>query len=183
MLKRVLESVLVIGLAVIVSSIACTAKPDIETETAVVTKVINDNIAWFKDKDFERLFNTYSKGPDLFMYQLDTAATIRGFDDLLKYAEGWKNPDVRYGGHVFHELNVHLAESGETAWYEGLLEDCASIKDRPVRCFTTRITGVLEKRDSRWVIVQQHFSLPAEKIAEDWAARTAHPPTPAVEAR
>jgi ketosteroid isomerase-like protein len=169
--------ILLVALSGVLSAAACGPRPDPEAEKAAVAKVIDNNIAWFKDKDFDLLFGTYTEGPDLFMYQLDTASTIRGFEEFKKYSEGWKNPDIRYGGHKYHELNIHLSRAGDAAWFEALLEDCAQFKDRPVRCFTTRLTGVLEKRAGRWLIVQQHFSLPAEKIAEDWAARTAHPPT------
>ncbi len=146
-------------------------------EREAIARVIDDNIAWFRNKDFGLLFSTCSNGPDLFLYQLDTATTIRGFEELLKYSEGWKNPDVRYAGHRFHELDIHVSRGGDMAWFEALLEDCSQRKDRPVRCFTSRYTGVLEKRAGRWVIVQQHFSLPAEKIAEDWPSKAAHPRT------
>jgi len=183
MKKRTTRILLIATLLGIFLAPSCRTKPDFELEKAAVAKVIDDSIGWFKTKDFKLLFETFSQGPDLFMYQLDTATTIRGFDEFLKYSEGWKNPEVKYGGHKIHELNVHLSRSGDTAWFDALLEDCAQVKDRPIRCFTTRVTGVLEKRDARWVIVHEHFSLPAEKIAEDWAARTAHPPTPGVSAR
>ncbi|MCK7481329.1 MAG: hypothetical protein M0C28_32190 [Candidatus Moduliflexus flocculans] len=36
-----------------------------EAEKAAVTKVIDDNIAWFKNKNFDLLFGTYTNGPDL----------------------------------------------------------------------------------------------------------------------
>jgi ketosteroid isomerase-like protein len=163
--------------------VVCVSRPlDREAEKSAVAKVIDNNIAWFKDKNFELLFGTYTQGPDLFMYQLDSASTIVGFEAFKNYSAGWKNPDVKYAGHKYHELTVHLSQAGDTAWFQALLEDCFQAKDRPARCFTTRVTGVLEKRADRWLIVQQHFSLPAEKIAEDWAARSAHPPTQAVEA-
>jgi len=153
-------------------------RPAPVNEMKAIAKVIDDNISWFKDKNFDLLFGTYTQGSDLFMFQLDTASTIRGFDEFKKYSVGWKNPDVRYAGHQFHDLRIHLSKAGDTAWFSTELEDCGQAKDRAPRCFTSRYTGVLEKREGRWVIVQQHFSLPADKVAEDWAARTAHLPTP-----
>ena len=33
--------------------------------------------------------------------------------------------------------------------------------------FPVRFTGVFEKRDDRWLVVQAHFSLPAPDQAED----------------
>jgi len=152
------------------------AAPGLEAEKKAIAKVIDDNISWFKDKDFDLLYGTMTNGPDLFMYQLDTKSTIRGFDEFEKYSEGWRNPDLRYGGHQFHDLDIRLSRSGDVAWFATRLEDCAIVRDQPARCFTTRYTGVLEKRKGRWLLVQQHFSLPAEKIAEDWAIRTRHAP-------
>jgi len=154
----------------------CAAPRDLDAEKKAIARVIDDNIGWFRDKNFELLFGTMTDGPDLFMYQLDTKSTIRGFAEFKAYSEGWRNPAVKYAGHRFEDLRVHLSRAGDVAWFSTLLEDCAAVGDRPARCFTTRYTGVLEKRDGRWLIVQAHFSLPAERIAEDWAARTAHPP-------
>ena len=74
--------ILLVALSGVLSAAACGPRPDPEAEKAAVAKVIDDNIAWFKDKDFDLLFSTYTDGPDLFMYQLDTASTIRGFEDF-----------------------------------------------------------------------------------------------------
>ena len=184
MLKRKGWFLMGVVLAATILPAGSASRPlDREAEKSAVAKVLDNNISWFKDKNFELLFGTYTDGPDLFMYQLDNASTIVGFEAFKSFSERWKNPDVRYAGHRFHDLNVHLSQAGDAAWFQALLEDCFQVKDRPARCFTTRVTGVLEKRAGRWLIVQQHFSLPAEKIAEDWAVRTAHPPGKAPSSR
>ncbi len=170
-----------IGLALAVLSLggafACRPGLDAEAEKAAVRKVIETNIGWFKDKDFSALYETYSRGSDLLMFQLDTASTIRGFAEFEKYSEGWRNPDFAYAGHTFTDLKITLSRLGDAAWFSTVLEDCSRFKDRAPRCFSSRYTGVLEKRDGRWLIVQQHFSLPAEKVAEDWPVRAVHPPS------
>ena len=155
---------------------ACAPDVGRDVEERAVVRVLDDNIGWFRDKDFGRLFATMTNGPDLFMYQLDSASTIRGFGQFKKYSEGWRNPEVRYAGHRITDRQIHFSRAGDVSWFSAMLEDCAQVKDRPARCFTTRYTGVLEKRDGRWVLVQQHFSLPADMVATDWAVRTAHPP-------
>ena len=168
---------LAVGVAAFLPMLGCASPRPAEADRAAIAKVIDDNIAWFREKNFELLFSTMTNGPDLFMYQLDTATTIRGFEQLKTYSAGWRNPDVRYAGHRFSDRQIHLSRAGDTSWFSCVLEDCAQVKDRGPRCFTSRYTGVLEKRNGRWLIVQQHFSLPAEAVAADWAARTAHPPT------
>jgi ketosteroid isomerase-like protein len=154
----------------------CTNDPDQIKEVAAISKVLDNNTVWFKDKDFDLLFSTYTHGPDLFMYQPDSGSTISGFDEFVKYSEGWKNPDLKYSGHKFYDLRVTISEAGDVAWFSCKIEDCWQRKDNPPKCLTSRYTGVLEKRDGKWLIVQQHFSLAADEIAPDWAARTVHDP-------
>jgi len=167
---------LILALILTLTLPACSGSRDNNAEKKDVEKVIDDNISWFRGKDFQLLFSTMSNGPDLFMYQLDTRSTIRGFEEFKKYSEDWRDPDLKYAGHRFDDLRVTLSKSGEAAWFSAMLEDCYTYKGGNAKCFTTRYTGVLEKRAGRWLIVQQHFSFPAEKIAPDWAIKTLHPP-------
>lgn len=176
MIKWIAWTYAPLAMGLIFLTLGCNPSPSPEAEKAAVARIIDNNIGWFKDKNFELLFSTMTNGPDLFMVQLDTQSTIRGFEEFKKYSAGWRNPDVKYAGHKFVDLDIRLSQAGDTAWFSAMLEDCAQFKDRPARCFTTRYTGVLEKRAGHWLIVQQHFSLPAELVAEDWAVRTAHPP-------
>jgi len=155
---------------------SCSNGFDRNIETKAIEKTINDNIGWFKDKNFELLYSTMTNGSDLFMFQLDTKSTISGFDEFKKYSMGWQNPDVKYAGHKFIDLKITISKSGDAAWFHTQLEDCAKVSDRPARCFKTRYTGILEKRDGRWLIVEQHFSLAADEIESDWAQRIVHAP-------
>jgi len=152
-------------------------------EKAVVAKVIDDSIGWFKDKDFERLFGTLADDPDLFMYQPTSDATIRGIEDFRRFSAVWKNPEVRYASHAIRDLAIRLSRSGDVAWFRALLDDCSETKGR-VGCWKDcRWTGVLEKREGRWVIVQMHFSFAADKVRDQVvqslkATPPASPPNP-----
>ena len=61
-------------------------------------------------------------------------------------------------GHTITDLNVTLSRSGDVAWFSCMLDDMNTWKGQPANWENTRWTGVLEKRDGRWVLVQQHFS-------------------------
>jgi ketosteroid isomerase-like protein len=177
-MARKMKKISLAGFAIAALLMAgCTKDPDRIAEVASIKKVIDDNTAWFKDKDFGLLFSTYTHGPDLFMYQPDSGSTISGFDEFEKYSDGWKNPDLKYAGHKFNDLRVTISQAGDAAWFSCKIEDCWQRKDNPAKCLTPRYTGVLEKRDGRWVIVQQHFSLAADEISADWAAKTVHAPS------
>ena len=162
---------------VIMMTTACQKQNSNNDELKAVETIIENNIEWFKNKDFKLSYSTMSNGPDLFLFQLDSKSTINGFEEFKKFSEVWKNPDVKYGGHKFYDLKITISRLGDAAWFHCMLEDCSKYKDNPVRCFTTRYSGVLEKREGRWILIEQHFSVPADQISDDWEKRVVHAPS------
>jgi ketosteroid isomerase-like protein len=65
------------------------------------------------------------------------------------------------------DLQVHLSRSGDVAWYFANLDDVVSWEGKASKFGEgLRWTGVLEKRDGRWVIVQMHASLAVDKVRD-----------------
>jgi hypothetical protein len=60
----------------------------------------------------------------------------------------------------------HIARSGQVAWYSATLDDVGEWDGKPVGARDIRWTGVLEKREGKWVMVQQHGSLARDKVLE-----------------
>ena len=48
------------------------------------------------------------------------------------------------------------------AWFSCLLDDFGEWDGQPVGWKDCRWTGVLEKREGKWLLVQQHFSLASD---------------------
>lgn len=55
-----------------------------------------------------------------------------------------------------------FSRSGDVAWFFRMLDDVNEWKGQPASWIDTRWTGVLEKREGRWRMVQMHFSHPVE---------------------
>ena len=72
------------------------------------------------------------------------------------------HPEFKATGSDIRDLRVNLSKSGDVAWYSCILDDFGEFKGRPYAWKNTRWTGVLEKRDGRWVIVQMHFSFASD---------------------
>lgn len=68
---------------------------------------------------------------------------------------------------MLHRLRVNLSRSGTVAWYSAKLDDFAEWQGQPVGWENARWTGVLEKREDRWRIVQMHFSFAIEQIQSE----------------
>ena len=65
-------------------------------------------------------------------------------------------------GYTITEKDTHvkLSQSGDVAWYSQLLDTCLETKGEPFNLEGFRHTGVMEKRNEKWVIVQSHISAP-----------------------
>jgi ketosteroid isomerase-like protein len=68
------------------------------------------------------------------------------------------SPDFKYVRHELKDLRITFSRGGDVAWFYCILDDINTYKGQPASWENARWTGVVEKRDGRWVVVQQHFS-------------------------
>jgi ketosteroid isomerase-like protein len=130
---------------------------DRETEIKEISKVIDSCIGWFKNKDFKILFSLVAHDSNYISVH-PTDRVIRGFKQFEKNAEIFNRPEFKYVRHELKNLTINLSKSGDVAWWYCILDDINTWDGKPANWENTRWTGVLEKREDRWVIVQQHFS-------------------------
>jgi hypothetical protein len=83
---------------------------------------------------------------------------VKSFAEFKKQEAIWMSPAFRAIRHEIRDARINLARSGSVAWFYCVLDDVNEWEGRPASWINTRWTGVLEKRDGRWVIVQMHFS-------------------------
>lgn len=77
------------------------------------------------------------------------AATIEQFEGLEYYEAEVK------------DLQINFAASGAVAWYAHRLDARIKSRGREEQVWkNARFTGVVERRDGQWVMVQTHVSLP-----------------------
>jgi hypothetical protein len=141
------------------------APPDYDA----VKKAIEQSIGWAIEKDFEAMFRLWAD--NLFHFWLFSDSTIVGLEEFKKYSERWRNPDFRGTRFEFRDLRIVFSRSGDVAWYSCTLDDCGAIKGQEFCLKNVFQTGVLEKRDGRWVHVLMHGSYPIDKIPENYVRR------------
>lgn len=59
-------------------------------------------------------------------------------------------------------LKVYISQTGDVAWFANVTDWTMVIQGEALVMHNVRITGVLEKRNSEWKIVQIHASVPQE---------------------
>ena len=163
-LKRLDMKKLVLYSGVIIISalfcIKCTqvsVKFNKEKEIKEITNTVSSCIGWFKEKDFDLLYSIVAKDSNYISVH-PTNRVIKGYDHFKKNSEIFRNPDFKYVRHELKNLKITLSKSGDVAWFYCILDDINTWKGQPANWENARWTGVLEKRNRKWVIVQQHFS-------------------------
>lgn len=127
------------------------------TEVKQIEEAIHHSIGWAKNKDFQLLYNTIAN--DSNYIEVDPGpGLIRGIDEFRKNEAFWSSPDFKAIRYNIRDLVINLSDSGDVAWFYCMLDDINEWKGQPASWEDTRWTGVLEKRDGRWQIVQMHFS-------------------------
>ena len=130
-------------------------------EKAAIEKSIHASIGWAKNKDFKLLYSVIAN--DSNYVEVDPGKkVVRGFEQFRKGEKFWGNPDFKAVRYEIRDLKIDVSRSGDVAWYYCVLDDVNEWKGAPASWMNTRWTGVLEKRDGNWVIVQMHFSFANE---------------------
>lgn len=136
---------------------------------SAVKHSIEQAIGWAIDKDFEAMYNLWAE--DMFHFWLFSDSKVIGLDNFKRYSDVWKDPDFRGISFEFRDLRIVFSRAGDVAWYSCYLDDCSSYKGKESCLKDVFQTGVLEKRDGRWVHVLMHGSYPVDKIPENYVKR------------
>lgn len=149
-------------LFVIIAVLSCNIKHaeqvfDEDKEFQLVKKSIDNVIGWAVNKDFNLFYGSIANDSD-FISVTPYERVKFGFNEVKKDSSFWGSPYFKAIRHELHDLHINFSESKDVAWFFCYLDDINEWKGEPANWENTRWTGVLEKREGRWVIVQQHFS-------------------------
>ncbi|MBN2415472.1 nuclear transport factor 2 family protein [bacterium] len=159
-MKDPLISVINVLFCAMLLLVGCSRNESLESRErakAEIAQVIDSAIGWFKTKDFSIMYRAFAQD-EAYLEVHPDSTVIKGFSQFEKNLEIFRNPDFLYLRHEIRDLHITLSKKGDTAWFFCMLDDISTWKGREVGWRNTRWTGTLEKRDGRWVIVQQHFS-------------------------
>jgi ketosteroid isomerase-like protein len=146
------------------SSSPATGRISISSDRMVVEQTIRDSIGWAMTKDRALLERIIAHDADLFMFNPDSKSTIVGWNAFTKNFAFWMDPRFKATRFDLRELRTNFSRSGDVAWFSAILDDLAEWDGKPTGWKDTRWTGVLEKREGAWVIVQMHFSFASDRV-------------------
>jgi len=132
---------------------------DVRNETAAVTSVLDQYLQAFRASDQQGVAQVYAHDDDLVVFGSNPADRRFGWNATRTYIEKYF-AGVDAIEITLKERQVRIHRSGETAWFSQVLDWKEKAGNETAAMNGLRISGVLEKREGRWLIVQLHASGP-----------------------
>jgi ketosteroid isomerase-like protein len=129
-------------------------------ETEAIENVLEKYIIANEKQDFELIEEIWAPNPDIILYGTDS-------DERLM---GWTNIKAAVKDQFSQITNTYISASdqfikinctGNTAWFAESLNYNFVYKEEAKSYDGLRFTGVMEKMNGEWKIVQAHLSVPA----------------------
>ncbi|MBN2356517.1 nuclear transport factor 2 family protein [candidate division KSB1 bacterium] len=135
--------------------------PDVSYNRAedrqAVETAIHNVFGWAVNKDFDLFFHTIADDSN-FISVTPYNRVKFGSQAVKQDSAFWGSPHFKAIRHEIRDLHIHFSTSGDVAWFYGVVDDINEWRGQPANWCNTRWTGVLEKREGEWRVVQQHFS-------------------------
>jgi len=132
---------------------------DLEAAKVGVNSVLNQMIQAYETENIDLFSKIIAHDPDIVMLGTDAAERFVGYEpveeSMKKQFESYEESKLTSKERV---IKVH--QSGEVAWWSELWDVQGKAQGQPYALEGMRVTGVLEKRNGNWIIVQWHASIP-----------------------
>ena len=158
--------VFLLGLASLLI-IACEKQVDIEAEKAQVKSVLDQYFKVIETEDIELLSQLTAHDEDMVNFGTDAAERFVGWKSLKesfqKQCDAFDTAKISVRDRV-----IKISQSGTVAWYSVILDFKVKSHGKEISIEGVRSTGVLEKREGKWVFVQGHSSIPVSGQAVEY---------------
>lgn len=139
----------------------CAQRVDIDAEKEEVNKVLDQEIQVWETEDMDLLSGIFAHDSDMVTFGTEAGERIVGWqaleDAMHKQFEATDSSKLSAS-----DRSVKINPTGNTAWFSELISWQLVSGGEKMNLKGLRGTGVLEKRNGKWVIVQLHYSLPSD---------------------
>lgn len=135
-------------------------KVDTANEKKAVENVLEKYVVANENKDFNMFKQIWAPDSDIILFGTDNDEKLIGWNNIEKaIKQQFAHVSQTYISVLNQDIKVN--STGNTAWFAEVLNFNFVLNNKAKTFDGVRFTGVLEKRDSGWEIVQGHLSIPA----------------------
>ncbi len=134
---------------------------DIKAETDLVQAVLDQYVIANEEQNFSLIETIWAANENIVLIGTDSDEKLIGWsqiEEAFKHQfEAFKETFI-----VVSEQNIRLNETANTAWFSEIMNYNFIYNDEAKSFSGIRFTGILEKIEGKWLLVQGHLSIPAE---------------------
>lgn len=133
--------------------------PEMSAEQVEVKEVVDRFGRMWEDEDMVTFDEVIARDSNMVIIGTDTAEYIVGYESFRALRE---QQYASFDNVDFHVTDQHIGVSsnGMAAWFTERFDLYTVAEGRSITLKNLRLSGVLEKRDGTWKIVQLHTSVP-----------------------
>jgi len=114
----------------------------------------------FNRKDVAAVMSLYVRGSELFVFDVTPPRQHVGWED---YKKDWEDLFAAFPGPLHQEMNdLSIAVDGNLAYSHCIVSGFFTGRDGSRLTVAVRTTDVLRKQNGKWLIVQEHVSVPVD---------------------
>lgn len=137
------------------SGLAARAASD---DSAAITALYKQFGVAFEHKDLNGIMSLYVPGSSLFVYDVGPPREHRGWND---YREDWKQLFAGFKDNPTFELvDFGMTIDGDIAYTHNVQRITVNLGGKTRSTLVVRVTDVLRNINGKWLIVQEHVSIP-----------------------
>ncbi len=159
--------VLIIAMSVLL--ISCTKETkikesfDLQKEKEKVALVLEKYVIANEDQNLNLVKEVWASKPDIVVFGTNSDETIIGWE-AIKNTLKRQFETINDTYISVRDQRIEINETGNTAWFSEFVNYNYIYQDKPVKYEGLRFTGVLEKINGEWLIVQSHMSIPGSPV-------------------
>lgn len=137
----------------------CGQRVDVAAEKAKVKSVVDQFEQFWETEDVGLLSQIMAHDTDMVNSGTDAAEYFVGWEAFKASVEQMLPALDKVKINV-KEQSIKVHSSGQVAWFAQVWDWDLEVEGQPMHSEGQRLSGVLEKRNGKWVIVQFHNSVP-----------------------
>ena len=132
---------------------------DFDKELSEIRIVLEQYELARESEDFTTIEQIWASDEDIVLFGTDGDEQLVGFAAIRK-AMSQQFDELENILINISEQKIKINKAGTTAWFSQILNYNYIYQDEDMSFEGIRFTGVLEKRDGKWILVQGHLSVP-----------------------
>ena len=140
-----------------ISGVRVTAAPN---DRAQINTLYQRFSTAFQHKDLNGIMSVYVRGNSLFVFDVTPPRQHVGWND---YRNDWKDTFAGFKGQPAFSVNdLDVTISGDLAYTHSIQHVAGKLAKGGSITANVRVTDVLRKINGKWLIVQEHVSIPVD---------------------